>query len=394
MTGPEANRHYFEELGRSVDSRWSAAGGRDDQLATIATAALEELPVPEGLDAVAVLDRLARDDSLPKQRKVSDKFGQPPTVMYLSPSGLEVHALTWIEGTTSIHQHGFDGAFRVLQGSSLHVEYEFDRAEGLADGHLLVGDLRLRRSEVLTEGAVRPIPSGPGFIHSLFHLERPSVTIVVRNGSSNHPFPQYDYRHPGLGIDILERDERLGMRMRGVRSMEAVAPGDGLQVAIDLVRTEDLWTAFRVTEYWFNSVSDDEGFDDLAAALAARDATLGGLVVEMFGEERRQGRLLRRRGMLDQQRHRLLLAVLVNLPDPGFVAATMAELFPGRAPGEVTIEIVEELASPQFRGLSGMHLAPEGLAAVRTALLEDRFADALALLGDQWRPPSLTDLVS
>jgi len=56
------------------------------------------------------------------------------------------------------------------------------------------------------------------------------------------------------------------------------------------------------------------------------------------------------------------------------------------------MEIVEELASPQYRGLSGMHVSPEGLLTVRTALQEDRFDDALSLLGDQWHPPSLADL--
>jgi hypothetical protein len=391
MTGREANQRYFDELARAVDSRWTAAGRRDEQLTGIATDALEELAVPDTLDAVTVLDRLVRDDALPKQRKVTDQFGQPPTVLYLS-SGLEVQVLTWIEGTTSIHQHGFDGAFRVLQGSSLHVQYDFEPSEELADGHLVAGALRMRNSEVLTAGAVRPIPAGPEFIHSLFHLERPSVTIVVRNKSSNLPFPQYDYRHPGLGIDIQAKDERLSMRLRGLRSMETVAPGHGLRVALDLVRTEDLWTAFRVVEFWFRMVSDDERFSDLAGALAARDATMGGLVEEMFGEQKRQARLLRRRGMLDQQPHRLLLAVLVNLPDPGSVAATMAALFPGREPTEVTMEIVDELASPQYRGLSGMHLSPESLVAVRTALQEDRFDDALSLLGDQWHPPSLADL--
>ena len=391
MTAALEGRRYFEQLGHLVDSRWTAAGRRAGDLPAIAGAALDELPVPDTLDVFAVLDLLARDDGLPKQRKVSDQFGQPPTVMF-SSAGLEVHALTWIDGTTSIHQHGFDGAFRVLQGSSLHAEYTFDQSDQLADGHLIVGDLAMRRSEVLTKGAVRRIPGGPGFIHSLFHLERPSVTIVVRNGWSDLPFPQYDYRHPGLGIDILEKDERLGMRLRGLRAMEHLGQGAGLRVALDIVGTENLWTAFRVTEFWFRAISDTTGLDELAEVLARRDATLADYVDPMFGEQRRQMRLLRRRGLLEEQRHRLLLAVLVNLPDADSVSAAMAALFPGRVPSEVTNEIVEELSSAQYRGLSGMHLTAENREAVRTALRQDRFGDALSMLGDQWHPSSLSDL--
>ena len=112
----------------------------------------------------------------------------------------------------------------------------------------------------------------------------------------------------------------------------------------------------------------------------------------MFGEQRRQMRLLRRRGLLEEQRHRLLLAVLVNLPDADSVSAAMAALFPGRVPSEVTNEIVEELSSAQYRGLSGMHLTAENREAVRTALRQDRFGDALSMLGDQWHPSSLSDL--
>jgi hypothetical protein len=126
--------------------------------------------------------------------------------------------------------------------------------------------------------------------------------------------------------------------------------------------------------------------------LARRDATLADYVDPMFGEQRRQMRLLRRRGLLEEQRHRLLVAVLVNLPDADSVAAAMAELFPGRVPSDVTHEIVEELSSAKYRGLSGMHLTPDNLEAVRTALRQNRFGDALAMLGDQWHPASLSDL--
>ncbi len=52
-----------------------------------------------------------------------------------------IQALTWMEGTTAIHDHAFCGAFMVLEGASLHVTYGFRTAERLAEDRLVVGDL-------------------------------------------------------------------------------------------------------------------------------------------------------------------------------------------------------------------------------------------------------------
>src|SRR5665213_3675296 len=112
---------YFEQLAGVVNQRWTAKQRRPDRLAEVAADALREVPVPDDLTPSSILGMLVNGTAVPKQRSSTDQFGQPPAVMYKGPD-LEIQALTWMEGTTAIHQHGFDGAFRVLTGSSLHVE--------------------------------------------------------------------------------------------------------------------------------------------------------------------------------------------------------------------------------------------------------------------------------
>jgi hypothetical protein len=48
--------------------------------------------------------------------------------------GTRIEALFWVDGTTSIHQHSFSGAFQVLAGKSIHSRYRSTVATGSALG--------------------------------------------------------------------------------------------------------------------------------------------------------------------------------------------------------------------------------------------------------------------
>jgi hypothetical protein len=381
---------YFRQLGDVVDQRWTAQGRRAAQLAETATAALRDLPTPDGLTPQVVLNLLTAGSDLPKQRASSDVFGQPPAVMYRSEN-FEIQAITWMEGTTSTHQHGFDGAFRVVWGSSLHVGYAFDQQESMADGHLVTGQLAMIEPEILWPGDVRPIVAGPDFIHALFHLERPSMTIVVRNGSSGLPFPQYDYRPPGLGFDVLEKDDRFQMRMRGMHTLYRLDPVGAAAAARDLTRSEDLWTAFRVCDEWAFAYGESADLSSLIEVLAGRAGVFEELLPPMYAEQVRRGRLLARRGLLREPRHRLFLALIVNLPDRASIHRAMEQLFPGQDPSKLIVDLVEELASPEYRGISGLSLGADELAMLTSQLHEGGTGEALDVVAAQWKPPSLLE---
>ena len=87
--------------------------------------------------------------------------------------------LYWFASTTAIHDHAFCGAFSVLDGGSLHSQYSFTPSVNCGDG-LTLGTLESIRNERLRKGDVRTIHPYDGLIHSLFHIEHPSVSLVVR----------------------------------------------------------------------------------------------------------------------------------------------------------------------------------------------------------------------
>jgi hypothetical protein len=380
---------YFTQLGDHVDQRWTAKRRSVEQLPEVASAALAQRPPPEGLSPETVLSLLASGAHMPKQRPSSDSFGQPPAVMYRG-SDFEIQAITWMEGSTSIHDHGFDGAFFVVAGPSLHVRYAFERTDILEDGKLVLGQLTNLDSEVLWPGDVRSIVSGPDFIHALFHLGRPSMTIVVRNKWSDRRFPEYEYRLPGLGFDVLEKDDLLQMRLRGLHTLRRLDRSRAETTARGAVAHDDLWTAFRICDDWLLAYGEKES-SELVDVLGTRASVLADVLEPMYAEEVRRRRIMTRRVLLHDSRHRLFLALVVNLTDRQSIFHAMGQLFPGEEPSEVLLRLLEELASPEYRGISGLNLSAEGLEEVSAHLKGGRVEDGLGSVAGQWRPPPLLD---
>jgi hypothetical protein len=377
---------YFSALGQSVSATWSRLGRQSAGLVDAAEQALTAVDVPEGLDALTFLSWAASTSQLPRQSAPNDVFGQPPLILHREQDFF-VQALTWMDGTTSIHQHGFAGAFRVLQGSSLHVEHAFSPGERLADDRLLVGALSMQRAEVLRPGDTRRIEPGDVFIHALFHLEQPTITCVVRNTSSGLPHPQYSYRPPGLAWDGLWDDRTWSRRLQSLDTVNRLDPDVGRATAVDLVTHLPLWEAFSLVDHWALGHGWDATTADLTDRLADRAEALGEVLAPALEQDSRVRRILFRRGMLKARHQRVLLALLANLPDEASITAVLHDLFPGQTPDVLLIDWVEELSAPALRGVSGLSLSPDRLSALRATPVGGGAGAVLAEIRDAWGEP-------
>jgi hypothetical protein len=375
---------YFVDLGRTVSQSWSAGGRANPDLPDIAAQALRTVEIPGDLDALSLLgDTALGQTDLPPQSGPGDNFGQPPLVVYREDD-FYIQALTWMDGTTDIHEHAFDGAFMVLQGKSLHVEHAFAGTDRLAEDRLVVGELTPGSSEVLRPGDVRPIEAGGGFIHALFHLERPTVSIVVRNRSSGLLRPQYTYTAPGLGWDGLWTERGFTRRLQSLDVVVKLDPDEGRRLACEIITTAPLWEAFLVMRYWSQRQPWDDVTFDLIDRFAQRAAVLGELIPTAMAHEVNVRRVLARRGMLHVLHQRVFLALLANLSDSEAITHVLQSLFPDSSPGDLLLDWVAELSSPRLRGVSGLSLAPGRLDQLRAAPVEGREAKLLAEVRTSW----------
>ena len=193
----------LEQLGLDADTIWSACGYDEAAFPDIAAKALQDAALHTHISPLDVIRFVHETPSLPPQEDIESRFGQPPITLFRTDR-FYIAALFWVDGTTSIHQHGFSGAFQVLSGSSLHTGYRF-QADTVITPRTVIGDLSVGRSELLVQGDVRPITAGDRFIHTLFHLDRPSVSLVMRTFLEPRYQPQYQVLQAGSGARSLQQ---------------------------------------------------------------------------------------------------------------------------------------------------------------------------------------------
>lgn len=363
----------FARLAARIDAAWSRSGYQPARLAPIAA---EELAAPQpdlpgSFDEV--VDALFASPILPAQRSLDQTFGQPPVTVYLDDRFF-IELLFWHTGTTGIHQHAFTGAFRVLVGSSLHTVYDFAATRTL-DARLQLGELAVRGTEVLTSGEVRAIPSGPALIHAAFHLDHPSVTLVVRTHADASA--ELEYKPPGLALDPSARDART-TKLLQVLDLLARLPGEGYRRRITSALADcDAYTGVLLLLRARRHV-DPEVFAALLASFGARDPELAARVGEVAEEEIRRLAITQARAHVADPHHRFFLALVMNLPDRAAVLDAIAQRYPGRDPVEMLVGWVRAIAT---RDQAGFHLDETLLAIVRDTLDGRSPAEVAARLG-------------
>ena len=117
------------------------------------------------------------------------------------------------------------------------------------DGHFVMGRLRVITTALHAAGDVTPIRSGPGgLIHALFHLDRPSVSIVVR--TYHDETPALSSTLPGrASAPILLRSRAIAIRALQLVGLIRNVDHPSLERWVgDLVARSDLHTAYRTLE--------------------------------------------------------------------------------------------------------------------------------------------------
>jgi hypothetical protein len=296
----------IDRLGAELEDSWRAREYDPSAFPGLAERLLREADLPIRIPLDDLTTWVLEAPSLPPQADRLSKFGQPPLTLYRG-SRFYIDALFWVDGTTSIHQHAFSGAFQVLAGSSIETLFGF-KTERAFDGHFLLGKLETRSCGLLTQGDVKPIWSGPALIHSVFHLERPSLSLVVRTGNDPGVGPQFNYSRSGIARNPFFVDETVERKLQIVSMLRTTQHPSLEKIVGDLISHSDLHTAYRVLRDCANLGVIDRLVERV------RDKEVADRFYLAIKDHRREAFLTNRRSVVVDAELRFFLGVLLNAP--------------------------------------------------------------------------------
>jgi hypothetical protein len=334
--------NFFHELGLAIVDRWCRADFDQAAFSDIAADVLRERPPSAHVDPFDVVRWVHETPVLVPQADIDSKFGQPPITVFRT-EGFSIDVLFWVDGTTAIHQHGFSGAFHVMQGSSLQSTYRYARTRRYSE-QLLSGQLDLVGVELLVRGDVRPILAGAGLVHALFHLDRPSVSVVVRTPSDAFAGPQYTYSRSGLAWDPFAKSEAAVRKSQTLDLLHTLEHPEFERLARALVQRADAFLAFRILTRLAKRFESQDKYAAFLESVRPSHADLLGPLKAYAEEERRDEYIIARRRLAKQPEHRFLLALLLNLPARGPIFDVIRRAFPGPEPAATVLRWLRELA--------------------------------------------------
>jgi len=318
---------YFSEIGRTVLERWKRADFSLPAFPGIARVAMEERPPAKWVDLSKLTRNFLLEEDQPFQS--SSGFGQPELILFDHPK-FYIQLLFWLDGTTDIHQHEFSGAFHVLSGSSIHSRFEFnDRLP--VTGCFQVGNLELTQTDLLETGATVEIVSGRGCIHSLFHLETPSVTVVIRTHSDPGTGPQFTYLPPHIALDPVQNDALTIRRKQLLDVLERTGDPTYLDLVKEMVADLDFERGFFILQNCIGHLRELEAWDEVWAIFAQKHGSLADSVASTLREIIRRDQIVAMRGSIEDVDHRFFLALLLNVQNRAAILSMVGQRYPGEA---------------------------------------------------------------
>jgi hypothetical protein len=355
---------FFQKLGTTIEIRWRQKNYDEASFPSIASQALTEMDPRNGPNPTEIICKLHENLEMPLQ--LDDKFSDLAVTLYKGPR-FHISAYYWLNGTTSIHQHGFSGAFQVLLGSSIHTRYSFNERRVINE-HMSTGQIVFESIELLGLGEIRQIIPGRTFIHSLFHLDRPSVTITVRTNRNRLALPQYDYLIPYLAVDPVFEDRAMRRQVQSISLLMRMGHPEVDSFVGQLVKAVDFQTMFEILTVYFKFIIDtrmdrifqvengEERFGRIIELARQKHGDLVDLLPPVFEELQRNLSIIDQRRYVTSPEHRFFLALVLNVHDKERIIQLVSQRYPADEPVDKICQWLEQLSAVQIPNSRGPNI--------------------------------------
>jgi hypothetical protein len=327
--------NYFNDFGAHLANEWQRFNFDSRAFADLASIELTRWKPWNVVSPTDVVWWLTDRHQLPNQVNLDGSFGEPPITLFWHPRFF-IEALHWAVGSPLVHQHAFAGAFAVWHGSSVHSRFTF-RVSRRLNAAMSVGHVQFEDVRVLPTGAVEPIHPGSALIHSTFHLDTPSITIVVRTHSDREYQPQYSYYQPSLAMDPFFRDPTVIRRVQLLSYLDRIHSDLFDEAARRSIAASDIYGAYRILECLWQSSHGQQALSmGVECARAYHGDVIDQLQAVLF-ERGRQEVIKSRRAVVRSSELRFFLALLMSVPTSAGILAAIRMRYPDDDPRELAM---------------------------------------------------------
>jgi hypothetical protein len=330
----------FTRLGRELKQRWRAVGLDEEQFPGIARRALEEARLHEQTNIDEIARSVLEADHIVIQPNIDYDFGSPPLTVF-SDERFLIEILFWLDGHTGVHQHWFAGAFCVFQGSSIHCEYSFDVRQRI-NSRLMSGNLTLKHARLLNAGDACEIALGDRFIHSVFHLEVPTVSVVIRTPERNSEGPPpFSYYRSGIARVPFYVSELLKRQTQFLELTYRLSPTDFERRLADCIGRLDCYSVFEILAGLSIRIGNEPLEPAFELAIARHGEIIGLLEEETFASGKERRALHEQRARLEDQELRFALALLQEVPTRNAIIDVIRQRSPDLEPLDAMLGWIE-----------------------------------------------------
>jgi hypothetical protein len=166
------------DFAATVEKRWGESNFNLDVFPELSAQALRSFSLKSGIPDIESLTKEIKDMELPQQTFPRGEFSDF-SLTFVRTEKLLVDIYIWFKSDTAIHNHHFCGAFKVIAGHSYQVNYDFEIEKNICPG-IDQGVMKEVGNQHLNENDVIEIRPRDQFIHHVFHLGKPTVTLCLR----------------------------------------------------------------------------------------------------------------------------------------------------------------------------------------------------------------------
>ncbi len=348
---------FIGDLRRRIGARRKS--GKPEDFVELAAGELARLELHRRIDPRELLQAIVADGGIAAQ------FGAEEVIPLHEDGRYGIYAHFWIDRIASPHTHNWYGAFQVLSGTSIYAEHAFVE-RGRIDADLRFGRLRVERAGVLRPGDVRPVRAFLPHIHSIFHIDRPSVSLSVRgNAPGSAERGTLDCWAPGLAVKTVWSSGVVDARLKSLDVIARTDPAAYDAALEELIRRADLRTLFFALDQGVRRHTRPERLRRVVLAQRPRLGAEVATVLAAAQDGVRTRWFERARARVPSPEHRFFLGLLCVCRDREGIFELLLQRYPGTDPVALLTRWLRELASPS----SGISPSPLELSLSEDTLL-------------------------